>query len=473
VNLRPPEDLARLLRSVPELGQAYLVGGCVRDALLGQPVKDFDLEVFGVDYETLATALRRHGRVDVVGRSFGVAKLSLGQAVHDFSLPRRDSKVGPGHQGFEIRFDPGISPREAAARRDFTVNALMYDPRTGGLLDFFGGVQDLRARVLRHTGPAFVEDPLRVLRGMQFAGRFDLAPAPETVDLCRTIAGTYPELARERVRGEWFKWAGSSRRPSAGLLFLEAAGWLGHFPELAALRHIPQDAQWHPEGDVLTHTCHALDALVELPAWKDAPEADRIVLSLAVLAHDFGKATCTQTVLREGRPRIVSPGHEVAGAGLAEAFLARIQAPNAVVERVLPLVTQHMAHFQAPTPRAIRRLARRLQPETVTRLCVVMTADAHGRPPLPRVTPDAVEAIRGAARDLAVEDAAPRPILLGRHLLALGFPAGPGMGHWLEAAFEAQLDGEFADLPGAHAWLTGQKALPDDLRERARGQAGS
>ena len=201
--------------------------------------------------------------------------------------------MSAGHKGFEVHFDPDIAPREAASRRDFTINALMFDPRTGEYLDFFGGRKDLEKRLLRHTSAAFVEDPLRVLRGMQFAARFDLTPAPETVELCRSIVQTFPELAVERVGMEWFKWALMSRRPSAGLRFLQTTGWLRHFPEIEALVGTPQDPEWHPEGDVFTHTCHCCDALAELPGWQGANETTRQVLMFAVLAHDFAKPQTT------------------------------------------------------------------------------------------------------------------------------------------------------------------------------------
>src|SRR5262245_44900601 len=169
-----PTELLQLLHDVPALARAYLVGGCVRDSLLGIPQKDFDLEVYGVDYETLARQLSAHGRVDLVGKSFGVIKFTgLGGGQWDFSLPRRDSKMSAGHKGFQIEVDPDIDPRTAASRRDFTINALAFDSRTSEYLDFFGGREDLKDRVLRHTSAAFVEDPLRVLRGMQFASRFN------------------------------------------------------------------------------------------------------------------------------------------------------------------------------------------------------------------------------------------------------------------------------------------------------------
>lgn len=456
-----PPTLARVLAETPALRRAYLVGGCVRDALLGRPLKDFDIEVFGTGYDALLGALEPSGRTGLVGRSFGVVKLTLPDGlVADFSVPRRDSKTAPGHKGFVVTLEPDITPREAAARRDFTINALMYDPRAGEVLDFFGGRADLQGRVLRHTGPAFVEDPLRVLRGMQFAARFDLTPAPETVALCRTMRGSLAELAKERVRDEWFKWAGRAEKPSAGLRFLADAGWLEDFPELAALRGTPQDPEWHPEGDVWTHTLHGLDALVRLPEWQGAGEADRIVLSLAVLLHDVGKPVTTQREERGGVWRIVSPRHEELGAEIAERFLARVDAPQAVRERVPPLVRGHMARFEAPTDRAVRRLARRVVPETIERLCVVMTADAMGRPPLPAVEPVGVRALRAKAESLQLREAAPQPILLGRHLLERGLPPGPDLGRVLREAFETQLEGAFHDLAGALAWHESHRIAP-------------
>ena len=450
---RLPSSLLRILRGAPELAHSYLVGGCVRDWLLGVPGKDFDVEVFGLGYEKLAGVLSRWGRADLVGRSFGVVKLSVGDEVFDFSVPRRDSKVAPGHKGFAVEFDPALTPRDAAARRDFTVNALMFDPHRGEMLDFFGGEADLRARVLRHTGAAFAEDPLRVLRGMQFAARFGLDAAPETVALCRSIAGTFPELATERVLGEWMKWATRATVPSAGLRLLRDCGWIGCFPEIAALIGVPQDPEWHPEGDVWTHTLHGLDALVGLDGWREADEQTRAVLSFAVLAHDLAKPAFTRTVERDGRERVVSPGHEAAGGPLAEQFLLRLGVPNILRARVPPLVAAHLAHLDPATPRMVRRFADRLAPANIRELAVVMVADAFGRPPRPKVVPDAVSRLLDVAAQLDLQSKAPRPVLLGRHLIERGRVPGIAFKAVLEDAFEAQLEGAFTDLAGAQAWL--------------------
>jgi tRNA nucleotidyltransferase (CCA-adding enzyme) len=462
-----PPELDRILRQTPELRNAYLVGGCVRDFLLGSPGKDFDVEVFGAGYEELARALSRWCRVDLVGRSFGVVKLTTGgENSYDFAIPRRDSKVAAGHKGFEVEFDPAITPVQAAARRDFTINSLMFDPRAGQLLDFFGGERDLERRILRHTSAAFGEDPLRVLRGMQFAGRFSLTPAEETVELCRQIKGGFAELAGQRVRDEWFKWAEKSVQPSAGLKFLAATQWLEHFPEIMALAGTPQDAEWHPEGDVFVHTGHCCDAMARLAGWKTADSETRSVLMLAILAHDFGKPATTQEAEREGRTRVVSPGHDVLGGGLAKTFLERISAPLAVQERVVPLVVNHIIHFQPLTDRAVRRLARRLEPESIESLCLVITADSMGRPPLPALEPEGARQLLARAQELRVQERPPEPILMGRHLLELGLIPGKEIGAIVHQAYEAQLEGAFFDLPHAWGWLRSQNDLP--LPEQAR-----
>lgn len=463
-----PEPLIRILAETPELNGAFLVGGCVRDWLLGMEVKDYDVEVFGLAYEQLVGALERWGKPDLVGRSFGVVKLRVPTGLtFDFTIPRRDSKTAPGHKGFAITFDSALTPKEAAARRDFTINSLMYDPRRRELLDFFGGEKDLRDRVLRHTSDAFPEDPLRVLRGMQFAARFNLLAAPETIALSRAIKSTHSQLAIERVREEWFKWAEKSVTPSLGLQFLAETEWIEHYPEINRLRGTPQDPEWHPEGDVFVHTCHCCDAMAGLPEWKGADAEARIVYMLAILAHDFAKPQTTKVTIKDGRERIVSPGHEEEGGPLTETFLERIGAPLAIRARVVPLVTNHLAHMQIESARAIRRLAKRLQPETIQGLAIVMTADAMGRPPHPPVAPESVQELLRKARELEVEKRPPVHILLGRHLIELGMAPGPEFGRILSEAYEAQLGGEFSDLASARTWLLGQTKfqLPPSARE--------
>lgn len=452
IDLRIPPALGRVLTGTASLRLAYLAGGCVRDALLGHAPKDFDVEVFGLTYEQLVADLAKWGKVDLVGRSFGVVKLWLEGKEFDFTLARRDSKTAPGHKGFEIEFDPGLSIEEATARRDFTINSMLYDPRQKAVIDLHGGQRDLRQGILRHTSGAFAEDPLRVLRGFQFAARFGLRGAAETLELCRSISETHGELAIERVWQEWLKWAAKSATPSLGLMFLRDADWLKHYPEMAALIGTPQDPRWHPEGDVFTHTCHCCDALASLDAWRRLEGMDRAVLMLTLLTHDFGKAV---TTIRDG-DAISSPGHEKESGALAESFLARIGAPAQVCERVVPLAVNHMFYTEAVTDRSVRRLARRLAPETIESLAIVMTADAYGRPPKPREAPPLVAELKAKAAELKIQDSAPRPILMGRHLLDRGMQAGPQFKKILDAAYDAQLDGVFVDLEGALDWLSRQ-----------------
>ena len=419
-------------------------------------MKDYDVECFGIAYDAMAADLKQWGRTDLVGKSFGVIKLTTRSGLdYDFAIPRRDNKTGIGHKGFEVEFDPNITTEEAAERRDFTISTLMFDPREQRIIDHFDGEKHLREKRLRHTSGAFAEDPLRVLRGMQFAARFDLKADPETIELCRSIRDSFTELAVERVLEEWLKWASKSRKPSAGILFLEATGWLDHFPEIADLRKTPQDPHWHPEGDALAHTLHCLDAMVQLPEWQEAERNTRVVLTFGILAHDFGKPATTRTEFKEkhGRDCIISPGHDEIGVPLTELFLTRIGAPNELHKHVPPLVRCHLAHLQEINPRSVRRLARRLAPATIEELCAVIQADHNGRPPNPPKTPDGVIKLRAQAHDLKLEAEAPRRILLGRHLIDRGMKPGKEFGDILSSAFEAQLDGAFTDLEGAQGWL--------------------
>ena len=457
--MKLPEDLRAMLGAVRRIGRPRLVGGGVRDWLLGAEPKDFDLEVAGTDFESLTRTLAPFGATDVVGRSFGVVKVrsrASGEE-YDFSLPRRESKTGAGHRGFAVAPDPALSDADAAARRDFTINAIAWDPFSGEIIDPHGGQRDLASRTLRHTSAAFAEDPLRVLRAMQLAARLDFTLAPETAALAREISGTFAELPVERVWGEWEKWAVKAVKPSRGLTVLEETGWLRHFPEIAALRGTPQEPEWHPEGDVLTHTQHCLDALVALDAWKDSAAPRRRTLMFAVLAHDFGKPATTVRAEKRGTPRWTSPGHEAAGGPLAENFLRRLGAPLELDAPVRALVVNHLAHHHGTaefSDTAVRRLARRLAPANIDDLAAVMRADSDGRPPLASPATHALIAMLVAkAHALELEKSAPRPLLLGRHLIALGHQPGPEFKAVLAAAFEAQLDGAFADEAGGVRWL--------------------
>jgi tRNA nucleotidyltransferase (CCA-adding enzyme) len=454
VLLTIPPQLEAILRNLDAAGfRAILVGGAVRDALLGLDPKDFDVEVYGISYDRLAGLLIRHSRVDVVGKSFGVVKL-LGC---DFSIPRRESKTGPHHRDFQATFDESITPREAASRRDFTVNAIGYDPLRGEVLDFFGGQDDLKNRVLRATSSAFSEDPLRVLRGMQFACRFDLALDPATAEVSRAIAGEYRTLALERIAEEFMKWAVKSGHPGRIAGYLKATGWDVHFPEIAALAGVPQDPGWHPEGDVGTHTMLVLDAAAGVANREGLEGDERAVLLFSALCHDFAKPSTTQLRERDGKMRWTSWGHEAAGGPVARAFLERIGIKAAIVSQVVALVEHHLASSSVgrePTPRAIRRLAMRLAPANILQLLRLIEADHSGRPPLPPGLPEGAVRIREMAIAQSVEEKPQAPLILGRHVLPY-FDNQPGkhIGEVVNAAIEAQADGEFSTEEEALEWL--------------------
>lgn len=418
-------------------GRALVVGGCVRDAVLGTTTKDIDVEVYGIEPSELAAILAKHFRLDLVGQAFGVLKL------HDYpidiAIPRRESKAGLGHKGFDILSDPCMTPEEAASRRDFTINSMALDPMSGEMIDPFGGMSDIRTRILRHTSAKFVEDPLRVLRGMQFAARLQFTVAPETVTLCR---GIDPEgLAQERIFEEWKKLLLLGVRPSFGLEFLRACDWIRVFPELQALVGCPQEPEWHPEGDVWTHTLHCLDAFAQE---RIGNEWEDLVVSLAVLCHDFGKPLTTRS--ENGRIRTI--GHEAAGESPTRSFLARMTHQTDLVEAVVCLVMTHLRPkelFDAKVgDAAVRRLARLVG--RIDRLVRVARADQMGRPPVDFDGFPAGEWLLNKARCLDVERAAPRPIVMGRHLIELGLKPGPDFGRILSRCYDAQIDGEFFTL---------------------------
>jgi tRNA nucleotidyltransferase (CCA-adding enzyme) len=453
-----PSFLVEVIRALAVVGRPLLVGGCVRDWLMNRVPNDYDLEVYGASQSSVDQALARFGNVEPVGRNFGVIKFRRDGIDYDITLPRKERKTGSGHRGFEVEADPSLSPSVALARRDFTINSTAVDPLSGEIVDPFGGQSDLAKGVLRHTSEAFIEDPLRVLRAFQFAGRFNLRLDPTTANLCSSIVGRFDELPVERLWGEWAKWAGESTSPSAGLRVLKESGWLRHFPEIEKLKDLKQEPEWHPEGDVFEHTCHCLDALASFQEWKALEMNERRILMLAVLAHDFGKALTTAREEKHGKLRWVSPGHESASGPLAECFASRIGCPPDLVTHVRLLVENHHAHYHGPVPpsaTAVRRLARRLAPATLAEWTLVVRADHLGRPPLvSQETQNRIDAWAQAANELALQDSAPKQILLGRHLIAAGMKPGPSFRLILKEAFEAQLDGVFSDEDGAREWLS-------------------
>ena len=445
---------SRVLDAITDAGgHPYLVGGCVRDALIepGCVPKDVDIEVFGLDIDALSIALKSVGNVDEVGVDFSVLKMCVNGEDFDVSLPRKDVKTADGHRGFSVEADPNSSLPDATGRRDFTINALMYDPATENVIDCWGGLDDLKAGVLRHTTDAFSEDPLRVMRGVQFVARFGYTMHTDTIALAQLLADDYDHLPTERIWEEWYKIASKGRHINSALDTLCQTGWEKHYPQISVLHDIEQDAKWHPEGNVHVHSGMAADKAAELADAAGLDPEDRTVVVLAAMVHDFGKATHTQHVTDdEGNPKITSHGHDRAGVEPADEFLKSVGASKAIRDRIKPLVREHMcaSGVKTVTRPAVRRLARRLAPATINEWAMVCTADRGGR------GTGSVPADTERWLDL-YEEVGPKmtPLLRGNHLIDAGMKPGPAFKPVLAAALEAQDDGVFDDEAGALAWF--------------------
>jgi tRNA nucleotidyltransferase (CCA-adding enzyme) len=437
--LRCARELATAVRGAG--GRALVVGGWVRDRLLGLPSKDLDLEVFGIGQDDLPTIIGRFGRVEAVGQSFPVYKLipHAGGEI-DVALPRRESKRGRGHKGFDVHGDPRMSIEEAARRRDFTINAIAWDPLTGVYEDPFGGRPDLERRVLRAVDEAsFGDDSLRVLRAIQFAARFELSVDGQTKVLCRGIA--LDDLPAERIWGEIEKLLLRAARPSIGFALALELGVIDRaLPQLAPLVGCPQEPEWHPEGDVWTHTLMVIDMARALNADLDRPRL--VTVMLGAVAHDLGKPATTAFI--DGRIR--SLDHEQAGVEPTLQLLDRLNVQTidgfAVRDQVIGLVAHHLKPGMFKKAGnvgdgAFRRLAQKVDLELLARLA---RADCLGRSG--SFDCSAMDWFIERARALGVEHRPPAPLLLGRHVVALGVPPGPRVGEILKQVYERQLDGE-------------------------------
>lgn len=441
-------EIARAARDAG--GRALVVGGWVRDRALGLTPKDLDIEVFGIDAAALRTVLERLGQVDAVGESFTVYKVGG----LDVSLPRRESKTGRGHKGFTVEGDPSLSIDDAARRRDFTINAMSWDPLSDETLDPFGGMHDLRAKRLRVVDPqTFADDSLRVLRALQFAARFDLTLDEQTRALCRALP--LDDLPAERIWGEVEKLLLRAPRPSVGLALARDLGVVEQlWPELTALMGCEQEYEWHPEGDVWIHTLMVVDQARARLEGLDHPRA--VVMMLSALCHDMGKPATTR--FEDGRIR--SKGHEEAGVAPATTFLDRLNIHSIdgydVRRTVLGIVAHHLkpsSFFKAPVPvsdGAFRRLAQKVDLELLAHFA---KADCHGR--TGTFDCSAMDWFIERARALGVEHRPPAPFLLGRHVLELGIPPGPRVGELLKAVYEKQLDGHVTNVEEALAELRG------------------
>jgi tRNA nucleotidyltransferase (CCA-adding enzyme) len=424
---------------------------------LGKTSKDFDIEVYGLEAPIIEEIAKTHGNVSGVGKAFEVLKMFLGEGMYlDISLPRRDSKIGKGHKGSHVEGDPRMSIEEAAKRRDFTINSMAFDPLTNELFDPYGGRHDLETHTLRATDPEkFKEDPLRVLRALQFAARFNMEIDEKTKATIREIIPELKELPGERLGSEWAKLLLKAESPSIGLRQgMELGIFRELHPEFADLPNTPQDKKWHPEGDAWIHTLQTVDAAASIirregfsldTESRDSNKA--LGIMLAALCHDLGKTTTTKI---ESGGKITSYGHEATGVAPTKKFLTKIRLDYATRDRIIRLVHHHLYPIlwhkneaergQIIRDKTIRKLASDMKPSNIRELIMVAEADQNGRSEDGRVAISEEflpgEWLLKKARKIGVEEGPAVPPTRGRDFIDLGYEEGPEIGQLVQLSEE-------------------------------------
>lgn len=429
-------------------GRAMLVGGAVRDELTDKHPNDFDIEVYNVDEGELKKILEGIGEVEECGQVYGIFKVRIEGISVDFSLPRKERSTGDTHKDIEVESAPDLSFRQAAQRRDFTINAFLKDVLTGEIFDYFGGIDDLRQRRLRMVSErTFAEDPLRPMRAPQFVGRFGFFVDHATQEEIKKVTQKLATLPVSRLRDEWKKLLTRSKTPSLGLSAAMGLGILEtlYGDEVLPLTHTEQDPHKHPEGNVWIHTMQAVDSARRVidalnknhrqgrQDGMSIESEEELVILLATFCHDFGKPKATKK--EEGK--ITSYEHEQMGLEPAAAFLEKIGTKKKVIDKVLKIVRCHrraldmMKAFQdgKVSSRMIRRLVQDVFPASVKELLVVAVADSMGRVGLPNVMKAqlldvkelrAIQALSDLAQQEVGEHNRPKQAIAGQELIALG-----------------------------------------------------
>jgi tRNA nucleotidyltransferase (CCA-adding enzyme) len=439
-----PKILEDILINLQELGATpILVGGCVRDYFLNIPVKDYDVEIFGIDcFEIIEKSLKKYGSVKLVGKSFGVLTLRVDEYDFDFALPRIEKKIGNTHQEFEVITNANLSFKEAAIRRDFTINAIGYDFSKKEFLDPFNGINDLRNKTIKHIDDdTFIEDSLRVYRAVGFASRFDFKIEEKTKELCKQIVlnDELKYLPKERIYEELKKLFLKSSKPSIGFELIRELGILKYFPELEVLINCIQEPEYHPEGDVWIHTMMCLDEMARILKEENIKdEYKKLYLFYAILCHDLGKPFCTKEI----NGKITSFKHENLGIEPTISFLSKLTNEKKFIEIVCSLVKNHLAPFQLylaeSSLKAIKRLSLKVNIED---LCLVCLADCLGRDISDKdKCPKATSWLLNSAKELNIQNKAIEPLVQGRDLIALGYKPSKKFKDILDFAFDLQLD---------------------------------
>jgi len=389
-------------------GIPIIVGGAVRDWIMGVACDDVDVEIFNIDsVEHLQFLLKPLGRLELVGRVFGVCRYRSPDGSVDFTLPRREHKISEGHTGFAVDFDPSLNFREAALRRDFTMNAIGLDWLTNKILDPFQGVDDIKAKRIRHVGPQFAEDPLRVLRAVQFASRFGFSVDPETTALCRSIR--LDSLPAARILDEFTKLFSRSSKPSMGLTLLEPLGVLAQWPEL---RHYHGDVSRWAQGV----------AAVDQMASQLKPGRS-IGLMLAAWLYP--------SLYLDSKSQVAS------------AFLSRIMDSKRQRVGILNLMaaTRRLVKDDRTVPTDTQ--LREASTQTQLRHVVALLAALY---PTNR---QLVRYIHARATELGILDRPPEPLVTGKDLMSIGIPEGAHLGELLADFYSAQLSGKITSKSAA------------------------
>ena len=458
--MKIPKILERIAKNLEKKDiKAVIVGGVVRDYFLGiKDSKDIDIEVYNIDsLNELEDELKAFGAVNLVGKVFGIIKLTTSEGEFDFSLPRIEKKVAKGHKGFEVTTKKDLTFKEAAKRRDFTINAMGYDILEQKFLDPFDGKKDVEAKRLHIVDEkSFVEDPLRVYRAIQFAARFEMQLSKETFTLCKTMVarGDLKELPKERIWEEFKKLLLKAKKPSIGLKLMRDLGVLDYFLELKALIGVQQEPSYHAEGDVWTHTLMVVDEMAKL---RSGDERIDIIRMLSALCHDFGKVTTTKVI--DGKIRAFN--HDKEGVEPTINFLKRLTNDKKLIESVSNFVLYHLRIGQLYKNRAksaaIRRLATKI---SIKELELLARADYFGRISKDKKEHfEAGEWILQRAKELNVLTTPPKALILGRDLIALGLKPSAEFKTILEKAYQAQLDGAFQTKEEGLNWLKEQAFL--------------
>ena len=428
-------DVVRRLRNAGH--DAFFAGGFARDTLLGRPVHDIDLATSAKPDEVQAMFPSSRA----IGKSFGVIQVIIDKMAFDVATFRQDLDYADGRHPSTVRFTTAAGYAE---RRDFTVNGMFYDPTSKQVIDYVGGLDDLNRKTIRCIGEPsarFAEDHLRLLRAVRFATVLDFSIDRETWSAIRACAASIATVSMERVREEIIRIFMESPAPGKALHTLHDSGLLAVIlPEAQAMHGVEQPPDFHPEGDVFTHTALMLDLMRER-----SPE-----LIWSILMHDIAKPV-THAILpdkKTGEPRITFRGHADVGARMAEDIMRRFKCSNDEIEAVVTAVKHHMRFADIPNMRdaKLRRWVGSENFPLELELHRIDCSASHNDLKLY----DMVEAFR---EKLAAEPVLPEPLLRGRDLIDAGIPPGPHLGKLLQAAYDAQLDGEFTDKESALAWL--------------------